>query len=134
MPLSTRPALVLFQNGVDGSLPRAQLRAPDRLLPPIPRWRWIRQHLPHRLAGQPELPCHFALTPPLHMNCPPYPCIQFHGVHASGVPQNTRLSTAPNLIRHPWNAPVVCGTKCSGGLLLLRHVTLLSRRDVVYFH
>ena len=62
-------------------------------------------------CGPARTPVPLPLAPPLHMNCPPYPCIQFHCVHASGVPQNTRLSTAPNLTRHPLNAPVVCGTK-----------------------
>src|SRR3954462_14779255 len=30
--------------------------------------------------------------------------------------------------------PLSVEPKCGGGLLLLRHVTSLSRRDVVYFH
>src|ERR1700747_2388623 len=91
--------------------PRTPLGPPRRLLPLIPGRYWILQHLPHRLAGQTELPCHFPLAPPLHINCPPHPCIQFHCVHASGVPRNARLSTAPNLVRHPLKASVVRGTR-----------------------
>src|SRR5579862_2902604 len=48
---------------------------------------------------------------------------------------NTPLSMAPNLVRHPsesfrcpWNQ------NAAAGLLLLRHVTPLTRRDVVYFY
>jgi hypothetical protein len=57
-----------------------------------------------------------------------------NGEYMQHFPQNTRLSTAPNLIRHPLNAPLSVEPKCGGGLLLLRHVTPLSRRNVVYFH
>ncbi len=113
VPLPSWPALVFFQNGVDGTLPRTQLRPPHRLMPLIPGRRRKRQHLPHRLACQPELPRHFPLTPPLHMNCPPYPCIQFHCVHASGVPRKhsplngaePRSSPLQNF-RCPWNQNV----------------------------
>jgi hypothetical protein len=40
----------------------------------------------------------------------------------------------PNLVRHPKENLLVCETAVwRGGLLLLRHVTPLTRRHVVYF-
>jgi hypothetical protein len=63
-----------------------------------------------------------------------YPCIQFHCVDASG-PTETQPSQRSRTFfvtlessRCPWNQNV------AAGLLLLRHVTPLTRRDVVYFH
>jgi hypothetical protein len=65
----------------------ATFRSERRSLCMLNGRRRILQHLPHRLACQPELPRHCPLATPLHMNCPSYPCVQFHCVHASGVPR-----------------------------------------------
>jgi hypothetical protein len=51
----------------------------------IPRWQGVREHLTHRLASQPKLPCHRSPALALHQHRPPHSCIQFHRVHASGV-------------------------------------------------
>ncbi len=45
---------------------------------------------PHRLAGQPELACHFALTPTLNMKCPPYSCILSYSSTVHMPPGPTR--------------------------------------------
>ena len=59
---------------------------------------------------------------------------QLHRLHASGIPQKTRPLTAPNLPRHPRRNLLVRETTAwRGGLLLLRHITPLTRRHVVYF-
>ena len=49
----------------------------------------------------------------------------------AGHPRNTLLPSAPNLVRHRWKLPLSIEPKCGGGLLLLRHITALSRRDVI---
>jgi hypothetical protein len=92
---------------VTRNLRRATFRSERRSLCMLVGRRRILQHLPHRLACQPELPRHFPPATPLHRNCPPYPCIQFHCVHASGVLRKHTSSTAPNLVRYPWGASVL---------------------------
>jgi len=90
VPLLLRPLLVLFQNGVDHALPRSQLGPPDRLLPPVTGRQGILQHLADRLPRQPKLPGHRSPALALDKNRPPHSRIQFHRVHTSGVPQQTR--------------------------------------------
>jgi hypothetical protein len=40
---------------------------------------------------------------------------------------------APNLVRYPKSFGCPWNQNAADGLLLLRHLTLLTRRDVVYF-
>src|ERR1035438_9693223 len=87
MTLLGRPGLVLLQNGVNHAHPRTKLGPTHRLLPLIPRRRRIRQHLPHRLARQTELPCYRPLALALDKGCTPHSRIQFHRIHPSGVPR-----------------------------------------------
>ena len=87
MTLLGRPGLVILQNGVDHAKPRNKLGPPHRLLPLIPRRRRIRQHLPHRLARQTELPSYRPLALALDKGCPSHSRIQFHRIHPSGVPR-----------------------------------------------
>ena len=65
MSLLRRPLLVVFKDRVDHGQPRPQLGTLDRLLSLIARWHRILQHLPNRLAGQPELPGYRSLALPL---------------------------------------------------------------------
>ncbi len=54
--------LVVFQDLVDDPDPGVQLGPAHRLLPPVARWHRVPQHLPHRLASQPELLGRLAFT------------------------------------------------------------------------
>jgi hypothetical protein len=83
--------LVVFQDLIDGSDPGVQLGPAYRLLTPISRRHCIPQHLPHRLASQPELLGRLALTHLVDDDRSPNPRIQLHCVHLSGVPQNKTL-------------------------------------------
>ena len=91
VPLLARPLLVVLENRVDHALPRAQLRPPDGLLPLVARRQGVLQHLPHRLPRKSKLPRRRPPAHPFHQHRPPYPRIQFHCLHASGIPQKTRL-------------------------------------------
>jgi alpha-glucosidase len=51
----------------------------------------VLQHLAYRLPRQPELPCCRPPAHPFHQHRPPNPRVQFHRLHASGIPQKTRL-------------------------------------------
>ena len=68
VPLLGGTCLVLFDNRVDHANPRPQLRTLHRLLPLIPRWHRIRQHLPNRLARDPKLPRNPTLALPIHQH------------------------------------------------------------------
>jgi hypothetical protein len=83
--------LVVFQDLVDGSDPGVQLGPAHRLLAPVTGRHCVPQHLPHRLASQPELLGRLALAHLVDDNRSPNPRIQLHCVHLSGVPQNTTL-------------------------------------------
>jgi hypothetical protein len=75
-----------FQNHADDASPLPQLRPLDRLLPPIARLHCVRQHLPHRITRQPELPGYGPLTAALYLNRWPNTTVYLHLKHASGVP------------------------------------------------
>ena len=66
--LETRLALAavatndFFHDLIDRPDPGAQLGPADWLLAPVTRRRRVSQHLPHRLASQPELPGRFELA------------------------------------------------------------------------
>ncbi len=91
VPLLARPLLVVLQDRVDRALPRAQLRPPHRLLPLVARWHRILQHLAHRLPRQPKLPGYRSPAPAFHKNRPPNSCVDLHRLHASCIPQKTRI-------------------------------------------
>src|SRR5579863_8475276 len=83
--------LVLLQDLIDGRDPGVQFRPAYWLLPPVAGWHRVAQHLPHRLASQPELPGRFAFAQLVDDHRSPNSRIQLHCVHLSGVPQNTTL-------------------------------------------
>src|SRR5262249_27983422 len=76
---------------IDGAHPGVQLRPAHGLLSTVAGRSRVTQHLPHRLASQPELLGCLALTHLIDNNCSSHPRIQFHCVHLSGVPQNKTL-------------------------------------------
>ena len=90
VPLFTRSLLVVFENSVDDAQPWAQLRPSHWLLTPVARRQRILQHLANRLARQPKLPGHRPPALTFYKNRPPHSRIQFHRLHASGVPRNTQ--------------------------------------------
>jgi len=94
----------------------------------------ILQHLPNRLAHQPKLPRYHPLAPAFYQHGTTYPRIQFHRVHASGIPQKTRLLRATNLVHHLNKVGLSLKADLAGGLLLPRHKPTLNRRLVVYFY
>src|ERR1035441_2808208 len=112
------PLAILLKDRINHSHPRIQLRPLRRLLPPVARRNRILQHLPNGLTRQPILPGHLPLALPLHLNRSPYSCIEFHCVHPSGIPRNTPFQDC--FLR-----------SFSGGLLLLRQGSPLSRRFLV---
>ena len=61
------------------------------LLPPVARRHRVPQHLPHRLASQPELLGRLAFAHLVDDDRSPHSRIQLHCVHLSGVPQNISL-------------------------------------------
>ena len=100
--------------------PGVQLRPAHRLLPPVARRHRVPQHLPHRLASQPELPGRLAFAHLVDDDRSPNPRIQLHCVHLSGVPQNISLwecSMEPVSWRSSFAPPA----------------TPLTRRLLVYF-
>ena len=97
-----------------------QLRPAHRLLPPIAGRHRVPQHLPHRLASQPELPGRLAFTHLVDDDRSPNPRIQLHCVHLSGVPQNTTL----------WECSMEPVSRRSG---FAPPATPLTRRLLVYF-
>ena len=134
MPLLLRPLLVVLQDRVDHTLPRTRLRPPHRRLPLIPRRRRILQHLAHHFESKTEIQRRRPPAHPLHQHRPPHPCVQLHRLHASCIPQKTRIHSAPSQLRNLKRNLLVRETIAwRGGLLLLRHITLLTRRHVVYF-
>src|SRR3974390_1363972 len=123
VPLLPGPLLVFLQYGVDDTLPGRQLRPSDRLLPPIPRRQRIIHHLAYCLPPQPEPPGH----------PPPPPRIDLHGVHTSGVPRRKAPLTASEPCSLPLIGSDVRGTRIWRWTTFIRHVTSLTRRNVVYF-
>ncbi len=91
-----------------------------RLLPPIARRHRIAQHLPHRLASQPELLGRLAFAHLVDDDRSPNPRIQLHCVHLSGVPQNISL----------WECSMEPVSRRSG---FAPPATPLTRRLLVYF-
>src|SRR3974390_3097988 len=133
VPLLPGPLLVFLQYGVDDTLPGRQLRPSDRLLPPIPRRQRILQHLAYCLPRQPELPGHRPPALALDKNRPPHPRIDLHGVHTSGVPRRKAPLTASEPCSLPLIGSDVRGTRIWRWTTFIRHVTSLTRRNVVYF-
>jgi hypothetical protein len=58
--------------------------------------------------------------------------MQFHRVHASGVPWKTNRLAGNEPRSLPWKISLSVKLESGGGLLLLCHVTRLTRRNVVY--
>src|SRR3974390_2415099 len=133
VPLLPGPLLVFLQYGVDDTLPGRQLRPSDRLLPPIPRRQRILQHLAYCLPRQPELPAPPPRALPPKKPPPPHPRIDLHGVHTSGVPRRKAPLTASEPCSLPLIGSDVRGTRMWRWTTFIRHVTSLTRRNVVYF-
>jgi hypothetical protein len=86
MPLLNRPLLVIAQNGIDDTQPRAELGLLDRLLALV-TWRHsVLQHLPHCVSRQAKLSGHRTLTLALDSYRSPNSSVDLHLEHPSGVP------------------------------------------------
>jgi len=128
-----RARLVILQNGVDHAQPRPQLRPPDRQLPLITRRHRIRSILSIVFRASPNsratarrlLPSTRTARRTRAYSSTVYIPPVSHGKHGS--------SMAANLVRHPSQHILSVKPESGGGLLLLRHVTPLSRRHMVYF-
>ena len=66
MTLLLRTILILFQDTVDNTDERIELRADRRPRPDITRWRRIAQHLPDRARVDPKTTSRFALAQTLN--------------------------------------------------------------------
>ena len=79
--LLLRTILILFQDTVDNTDERIELRADRRPRPDITRWRRIAQHLPDRARVDPKTTSRFALAQTLNHYRVANPPIQFHSLH-----------------------------------------------------
>ena len=79
--LLLRTILILFQDTVDNTDERIELRADRRPRPDITRWRRIAQHLPDRARVDPKTTNRFALAQTLNHYRVANPPIQFHSLH-----------------------------------------------------
>ena len=71
----------LFQDTVDNTDERIELRADRRPRPDITRWHRIAQHLPDRARVDPKTTSRFALAQTLNHYRVANPPIQFHSLH-----------------------------------------------------
>src|SRR4051812_22956520 len=74
-------AFILFQDPVDDSHERIQLRTRRRPAPPISRWDRKRQHLHHCPRIYAKATRRLAPTDPLNLNRVADPPIQLHALH-----------------------------------------------------
>ena len=81
MTLLLRTILILFQDTVDNTDERIELRADRRPRPDITRWHRIAQHLPDRARVDPKTTSRFALAQTLNHYRVANPPIQFHSLH-----------------------------------------------------
>ena len=79
--LLLRTILILFQDTVDNTDERIELRADRRPRPDITRWHRIAQHLPDRARVDPKTTSRFALAQTLNHYRVANPPIQFHSLH-----------------------------------------------------
>ena len=79
--LLLRTILILFQDTVDNTDERIELRADRRPRPDITRWNRIAQHLPDRARVDPKTTSRFALAQTLNHYRVANPSIQFHSLH-----------------------------------------------------
>ena len=79
--LLLRTILILFQDTVDNTDERIELRSDRRPRPDITRWRRIAQHLPDRARVDPKTTSRFALAQTLNHYRVANPPIQFHSLH-----------------------------------------------------
>ena len=114
--LLLRTILILFQDTVDNTDERIELRADRRPRPDITRWHRIAQHLPDRARVDPKTTSRFALAQTLNHYRVANPPIQFHSLHPPPfAPKCKGLS----LTEFCSGATRLSG-RFSGGLLLRR--------------
>ena len=122
--LLLRTILILFQDTVDNTDERIELRADRRPRPDITRWHRIAQHLPDRARVDPKTTSRFALAQTLNHYRVANPPIQFHSLHPPPfAPKCKGLS----LTEFCSGATRLSG-RFSEGLLLRRSQADLSRR------
>ena len=96
--LLLRTILILFQDTVDNTDERIELRADRRPRPDITRWHRIAQHLPDRARVDPKTTSRFALAQTLNHYRVANPPIQFHSLHPPTLRSKMQRAIADGIL------------------------------------